>query len=66
MKLTLVTNYDDWEGLYKDGQLIEQDHHIRWIDVLNKIGIPVDIVEVNDDQLYKMGLSLPDKLEDVE
>lgn len=37
MKITLVTNNDDWEGIYLDGACADQGHSLRLIFVLSHL-----------------------------
>ena len=62
--LTLVTNYDDWEGLYDNGKLVLEGHSIRKEEILEYLGIKVKILEADGDYLYKYG-RLPVHLKDV-
>jgi hypothetical protein len=61
--LTLVTNYDDWEGLYLDGEMIEQGHKINWEDVLSYLNFNLETKEADYDWLADEG-ALPEKIED--
>lgn len=63
-KLTIVTNYEDWEGLYIDGKLVDEDHHLQLKDVLKLLGYDVVVKECNFDWICDRGL-LPDNLDDV-
>jgi hypothetical protein len=60
--LTLVTNYDDWEGIYIDGKILDQGHDINWKEVLSNLGFELKIQEADYDWLAEQG-ALPDKLE---
>lgn len=45
MKQYVVVRLDDWEGLYVDGTLVQQDCSIN-VDALRALGIDVDVVEL--------------------
>jgi len=64
-KLVLVTNYDDWEGLYIDGELVLEGHRVRRDEIFEKLGIDYTEVEAAEGWLESRG-SLPQKLSDVE
>lgn len=63
-KITIVTNEDDWEGLYVDGKIVVQDHKLRVEDVLAALGIYAETVTCDHDWLLNFGY-LPNNLEDV-
>lgn len=69
MKITLVTNNDDWEGIYFDGVCVDQGHSLRMMFVLNQlIGKTIGAVEereVDNDWFYEEGGLLPYDLNDV-
>ncbi len=65
MNLVLVTNYSDWEGLYKDGELVLEGHRVSREDIFNLLGINYDVVEAAEGWIESRG-SLPQKLSDVE
>jgi len=62
-KFTLVCNEDgDWEGLYKDGCIVTQDHHIRREEYAQIVGkIRPKVIEVMDPE--ECLAEFPDKLE---
>ena len=62
-RLTIVTNYDDWEGVYLDGKIIDQGHSIDWKLVLSELGFTLDEQEADHDWLAYEGY-LPEKIED--
>ncbi len=64
-KLVLVTNYDDWEGLYIDGVLVLEGHQVRKDEMFTALGINYTEVEADVSWLASRG-SLPKKLSDVE
>jgi hypothetical protein len=65
MKIRLVTNYDDWEGLYVDGKLVEERHTIRLCDLAKAVGLDYEEDEVRYEWLAERG-SLPGRYEDVQ
>ncbi|NOQ49755.1 MAG: hypothetical protein GQ553_03725 [Nitrosomonadaceae bacterium] len=65
MELVLVTNYNDWEGLYIDGKLVLEGHVIRKDEMLTILGINYTEVEAAEGWLESCGC-LPKNLSDVE
>lgn len=61
--LTLVTNHDDWEGIYLDGRILDQGHQIDWETVLSSLGFTLETQDADYDWLADEGC-LPEKLED--
>jgi len=69
MELLFIRDQEgDWEGLYKDGQLITQGHSIDWPYVLESIlkgsDISLETANANLTWLYECG-QFPDDLQDV-
>jgi len=64
-KLVLVTNYDDWEGLYIDGELVLEGHRVRRDEMFTMLGIDYTEVEAAEGWLESRG-TLPKNLSDVE
>lgn len=64
-RLVLVTNYDDWEGLYIDGVLVLEGHKIRKDEMFTVLGINYTEVETAEGWLESRG-TLPRNLSDVE
>jgi hypothetical protein len=64
-KITIVSNGDDWEGLYLDGVLFCQDHKVTTQDVASALDLEVDNVYVSCKWLGGKVSSLPDKLSKV-
>lgn len=60
----LVTNHDDWMGLYVNGVLFTEGHDIRPRDLLAAAGIELETVEPDGEWLYECG-HLPQKLSEV-
>lgn len=61
-KITIVSNGDDWEGLYLDGVLFEEDHKIRVRHLAEALGLEIETVEVSRRWLGEKVTSLPEKL----
>ena len=55
---------DDWNGLYKDGELIWQGHSLSTYQVFKFLGIALDMKAADGDWLYDKG-NLPQYLKDV-
>ena len=60
---------DDWQGLYIDGGLVEENHSIRITDLLEMLEdrrlLTFDYHEVNQGYLEDLG-NLPDKFDDID
>ena len=65
LKLTLVSA-DDWEALYVNGKVYEQNHTVQLIPCLQKLGV-VEIEEVDayNDPITEERGCFPDKLSEV-
>lgn len=55
MRVTIATNYDDWEGIYVDGKLKYQTHRITAQDVLEVLGVDFTEAEVDNEWLASGG-----------
>ncbi len=55
---------DDWEGLYIDGKLVEEHHHVRLEDIFKHLGIEATFIFPDQQWLEERG-NLPENLEDV-
>lgn len=55
----------DWEGLYKNGRLIVEDHNISTYDIFKIFGILLTEKEADEGWLESEG-SLPKNLSDVQ
>jgi hypothetical protein len=64
-EITIVTNYDDWEGLYVNGVLSKEGHKIRLNDVLEKLGVTAQYIEFDNSWIEQQGGRLPARLNDV-
>lgn len=61
---TLVTNHNDWEGLYVDGVLHTQGHTVRLRDLAAAAGFDLEVKDVS----FWLGhevTHLPDNLKDI-
>lgn len=63
VKLALVTT-EDWEGLYVDGALRYEGHHVHRDIMLNAVGVDLEVYDADHEWLGERG-DLPPKLEDV-
>lgn len=64
MTFVYVTNGDDWEGVYKDGKILAQGHHVTADDILRALGHTVEYRDVDYDWLADEGY-LPENIEDI-
>lgn len=64
-QITLVTNNEDWEGLYIDGNLTALDHQMSIKEFADLAGIDLDVIDADPDWFKEKEEILPDKLEDV-
>ncbi len=60
--ITLVHLADDWIGIYKDGQLLAQDHSFSEHQMLTLLGIEFEWVQLDADEDMS---ALPEKLEHI-
>jgi hypothetical protein len=63
-KVTFVDG-DDWEGLYIDGKLDTEGHHVRIDDLLRLLGIDGQQIYADDAWLAERG-NLPENLDEVQ
>lgn len=63
-ELTLVSNGDDWEGLYVNGVLVHEDHSIRLEDFATLLGFNLELVYVDQSWIERKG-GLPNRLKEV-
>ena len=64
-KITIVSNGDDWEGLYLDGLLFEQGHSITACQLAEALGLEWGRIEVSPRWLGEKVLSLPEGLDKI-
>ena len=62
IKITLVSNGDDWEGLYVDGELVVEGHSITARDMANALGADMENVYVSYEWLGGKVNTLPQRL----
>jgi hypothetical protein len=64
MKITLVTNHDDWEGIYIDGKLYTEGHRVGLEDLAE--ALKLDFEKITADCKWLLNsCGLPADLEDV-
>jgi hypothetical protein len=56
---------DDWEGLYLDGKLVDEGHHVRLGDIFRHLGIAFNVIYPDMEWLGERG-NLPQNLDEVE
>lgn len=61
-KITIVSNYDNWEGVYVDGELKTEGHSVDSEEILKLLGMDVEKIEVSTDYLGGKVAGLPQKL----
>ena len=61
-KITIVSNGDDWEGLYLDGGLFAEDHEIQVHHLAEALDLEIETVEVSRRWLGEKVVSLPERL----
>jgi hypothetical protein len=64
-KITIVSNGDDWEGLYIDGALFCEDHFIRPYNLAEALGLEYERKDVSRQWLGEKVLSLPERLDKI-
>jgi hypothetical protein len=60
----VLVDGDGWEGLYINGRLVTQGHHVTKQDLLEHLGIDSDFRFADTEWLADRG-HLPDRLRDV-
>lgn len=63
MHIRLVTNHDDWEGLYVNGKLVTQGHEVTRREMMHLLNLDYQELEV-DAEFLAEELELPDNLKD--
>lgn len=61
-KITIVSNGDDWEGLYLDGVLVDEGHEITPLALAEALGLENERVYVSYQWLGEKVSNLPEKL----
>jgi len=64
-KITIVSNGDDWEGLYLDGVLFAQGHEIHVHHLAEALDLEIETVKVSPYWLGEVITSLPEKLDKI-
>lgn len=64
-KITIVST-SDWTGIYKNGELIDQDHSLDVKSVLKAMGLDVTSHGIDDDVLVDHGYGFPENLSDIQ
>ena len=60
-KIQIVTNDDDWEGLYIDGTLVAQDHQVSIHNLAAALDIEIEEIHVSYEYLGGEVSHLPEK-----
>lgn len=47
----VIANFDDWKGIYVDGELKFENHNINFRDFLQTLKIDAEIIEVDMEEL---------------
>lgn len=55
---------DDWEGVYIDGKLVNENHSVNWPYVLKQLGHYVSVKEVDYEWLGERG-NFPEDISEV-
>lgn len=59
----VIANYDDWQGIYVDGELKYENHTIPYFEILHAVGVEFKDLEVD---MYKLNWGrLPDTEEEL-
>ncbi len=64
-EVVVVSNHDDWEGIYVDGVLRAENHSLTVREILQILGVKTDFREVSPEWLGGEVGSLPEKLGDI-
>lgn len=61
-----ILRTDDWQGVYYNGELIDEGHSINLYNVLRTLGYHLDHINVDGEEFEKLiGSSCPDTLDEV-
>ncbi len=64
-EIKIVSNYDDWEGLYINDVLVYQHHKIPLRVILNELNINLEELEVSHEYLGETVAELPKNIKDI-
>lgn len=64
-KITIVSNGDDWEGLYLDGVLFCEGHDVTLRDLARALDLENEKIYVSTEWLGGKASNLPEKLSKV-
>lgn len=65
-KITVASNYEDWMGLYINGELVVEGHEVTIKDLCYALGHDYESIEFDSKWLQnEMGLGLPKELTEV-
>lgn len=64
-QIVIVSNGDDWEGLYIDGKLVTENHRLSPRDVLNALGLTLERKHVSTEYLGGEVVSLPQNIKEI-
>ena len=64
-KIIIVHDNVDWEGLYYNGQLLDQGNNIQLEKVLKQLGYDIKYEDITDEDMEDLG-TLPQKLSDLQ
>lgn len=62
-----ILSTDDWEGLYHNGELLDEGHSINFYSILRKLGYHIEYISVDDPEEFEnyFGTNCPDTLDEV-
>lgn len=63
----VITQCEDWQGLYVDGKLLYENHHITARDISEHCRLDIKFVDLgeNEDVLEEHGYHFPELLSDL-
>lgn len=67
MRIDHITTEDgDWEGIYVNGVLKEENHSLATFQVLESLGLPFNKRELTGNEMDALGNSLPKLIEELD
>jgi len=64
-KQLIIIRCDDWEGIYYNDKLINQDHSIDWNKVITELGYNIKVEYIDDEEFLDSLGYLPESLDEL-
>jgi hypothetical protein len=65
-ELTILST-DDWQGLYYNGELLDEGHSVNLYNVLRGLGYNIEYIDIDDPEEFEnyFGANCPETLDEV-